>query len=59
MLKFIQQITIYKRKRWVLLFLLSCFLIISLWQAPTVNLSKSKSSEIRGIWITNYGVALY
>ncbi|RUT01331.1 hypothetical protein DSM106972_068820 [Dulcicalothrix desertica PCC 7102] len=58
MLKFLKQITTHRKKRWVLLFLLSCFLIISLWQAPTVNLSKSISSEIRGIWITNFGVAL-
>jgi uncharacterized lipoprotein YddW (UPF0748 family) len=65
MLKFIQQqITSTKirwfgiRCRWFILILLSFWLIISLWQAPTVNLSKSKASEIRGIWITNFGVAL-
>lgn len=57
MLKFIQQITTHRIKRWFILFFLSFFVIISLWQAPTVNLSKS-TSEIRGIWITNFGVAL-
>ncbi|BAZ16263.1 hypothetical protein NIES4071_81390 [Calothrix sp. NIES-4071] len=65
MLKFIQQQFIYTktkrwfgiRRRWFILILLSFWFIVSLWQAPTVSLSKS-TFEIRGIWITNFGVAL-
>jgi uncharacterized lipoprotein YddW (UPF0748 family) len=65
MLKFIQQ-QLHSTKakrwfgiryRWLILILLSFWFTISVWQAPIVNLSKS-NSEIHGIWITNFGVAL-
>ena len=41
-----------------LLVLLSFWLVISVWQAPTVNQGKAQSQELRGVWITNLGAAL-
>jgi uncharacterized lipoprotein YddW (UPF0748 family) len=34
------------------------WLILSIWQAPVVQLKKAESQELRGIWMTNLGAAL-
>lgn len=47
--------------RWLkrlLLMLFTSWLVLSLWQAPTVQLGSVNTTELRGIWMTNVGAAL-
>ncbi len=41
-----------------LLVVLSFGLVVSLWQAPVVRVAQGKTSEIRGVWMTNLGASL-
>ncbi|MCM1985288.1 glycoside hydrolase family 10 protein [Lyngbya confervoides] len=38
--------------------LVACWLTLSLWQAPRVRQQSDGQSELRGIWLTNYGALL-
>jgi uncharacterized lipoprotein YddW (UPF0748 family) len=38
--------------------LLSGWLVLALWQAPVIKLGPVSATELRGIWMTNVGVAL-
>ena len=40
------------------LMLLSAWLVLTLWQAPVVNLGQVGTAELRGIWMTNVGATL-
>ena len=49
------------RKKWlsrVILMLLSAWAVIAIWQAPVVHSQMWAPNEIRGMWMTNYGVSL-
>ncbi|MGV0024300.1 glycoside hydrolase family 10 protein [Phormidesmis priestleyi] len=37
---------------------LSFWLVIALWQAPIVRVAQGADSEIRGVWMTNFGASL-
>ena len=49
------------RKKWLpraILVVLSALAVISVWQAPVVRSQILAPDEIRGVWMTNYGVSL-
>lgn len=44
--------------RFIALSLTGLLIVISWWQAPIVNSEPIQNNQIRGVWMTNYGVSL-
>lgn len=44
--------------RRALLILALLWLVLSIWQAPVIQLGKPKTQELRGVWMNNLGAAL-